>query len=41
MHRGIREWFEVFVFFAMVPFMPVTVWLMFLALDRVGIGGGH
>jgi hypothetical protein len=32
---------EVALFIAMVPLMPVTVWLMFLALDRLGIGGGH
>lgn len=38
MQRLIR-FIEVFIFFAMVPFMPVTVWLMYLTLDRLGIGG--
>jgi hypothetical protein len=35
MQRFIR-FLEVFLFFAMVPGMPVTVWLMYLAVERLG-----
>jgi hypothetical protein len=38
MQRFIR-FIEVFTFFAMVPFMPVTLYLMYVVMDRLGLIG--
>jgi hypothetical protein len=35
MQRFIR-FIEIFTFFAMVPFMPVTVYFMYLGMEKLG-----
>lgn len=36
MARSAREWLELFIFFAMVPFMPVTFLLLYSFMERLG-----
>lgn len=36
MARSVREWFELIIFFAMVPFMPVTFLLLYSFMERMG-----
>ena len=36
MVRGVREWIEVAVFMAMVPFLPVIWLIMYTVMERLG-----
>jgi hypothetical protein len=36
MARSAREWFELLIFLAGVPFMPVTFLLLYSLMERLG-----
>ena len=39
MVRGVRGWVEILVFFAMVPFLPLTWLIMYTLMERWGLIG--